>query len=126
MRTRPTVLDLIIIIAVVLLALALFLLPFLIGNEGKEVSVTAKSGGASVAIYEGALTENKRLEFENNGIKLTVVIEDGEVYVAESSCDDRVCVHSGKISLSGQSIICAPAGIVINIGGGDGDDISAG
>ena len=126
MRTRPAVLDLIIIIAVVLLALALFLLPFLTRDEGKTVSVTAKNAGASSTLYEGALAVNKRLEFENNGIKLTVVIEGGEVYVTESSCDDRVCVHSGKISLSGQSIICAPAGIVINIGGGDGDDISAG
>ena len=126
MRTRPAVLDLIIIIAVVLLALALFLLPFLTRDEGKTVSVTAKNAGASSTLYEGALAVNKRLEFENNGIKLTVVIEGGEVYVTESSCDDRVCVHSGKISLSGQSIICAPAGIVINIGGGDSDDISAG
>ena len=126
MRTRPAVLDLIIIIAVVLLALALFLLPFLTRDEGKIVSVTAKNAGASSTLYEGALAVNKRLEFENNGIKLTVVIEGGKVCVTESSCDDRVCVHSGKISLSGQSIICAPAGIVINIGGGDGDDISAG
>ena len=126
MRTRPAVLDLIIIIAVVLLALALFLLPFLTRDEGKIVSVTAKNAGASSTLYEGALAVNKRLDFENNGIKLTVVIEGGTVCVTESSCDDRVCVHSGKISLSGQSIICAPAGIVINIGGGDGDDISAG
>ncbi len=127
MRTRPVALDFIVIFAVCLFAVVLFLLPFFARTEGETVTVVCKKKVNSSVVYEGPLREDKTLELENNGIKLTVVIKDGEAYIFESSCDDRVCVHSGRISSLGQSIICAPAGVIVNVsGGGFDDDISAG
>ena len=126
MRTRPAVLDFIIIAAVCAVALSLLFLPFL-QEKGNTVTVSVRRGGETVILHECALSDDRSFDIENNGISLTVVISGGEAYVAHSDCDDRVCQNSGKISRAGQSIICAPAGVVISVGGGEADeDISAG
>ena len=126
MRTRPALLDFLIIAAIGAIAIALFALPFL-RPTGESVTVVARRGGATETLYEGDLDKNATVEIEKNGISLTVCIENGEVFVAFSECSDKICENSGKISRSGQSIICAPAGVAVNIGGGELDeDISAG
>ena len=48
---------------------------------------------------------------------LTVVIEGGCVWVKDSTCRDKTCEHTGKISRAGQSIVCLPAEVVITIVG---------
>ena len=97
MRTRPAILDFIIIAAVCAVALSLFFLPFL-QDEGNTVTVSVRRGGETVVLFEGALSEDKSFDVENNGIYLTVVVAGGEVFVSHSDCDDRVCQNSGKIS----------------------------
>ena len=65
--------------------------------------------------YNGELRLDKDavVELEN----LTVVIEDGCVFVKDSTCRDGTCEHTGKISRAGQSIVCLPAETVISIVG---------
>jgi hypothetical protein len=46
---------------------------------------------------------------------LLVVIENGQAFISESTCPDKTCVKSGKISLNGQVIICAPNGVMLRI-----------
>ncbi len=126
MRTRPATLDFIILAAVCALALSLFALPFL-RPQGQTVTVSVRSGGETAVFRECDLSAEQSFEVKNNGIVLTVTVEGGTVCVSHSDCDDRVCVNSGRISRSGQSIICAPAGVVITVSGGESDeDISAG
>lgn len=55
----------------------------------------------------------------------TVTIENGAVYVAEASCPGKDCVHTGKISKKGQSIICLPNRVEIRISGDPEVDIVA-
>ena len=45
--------------------------------------------------------------------------------VAEADCPTQDCVHTGTITRSGQSIVCLPARIVIQLTGGqpDGDAV---
>ena len=51
-----------------------------------------------------------------------LIISDGEAYIAEASCPDHVCVKSGSVSFSGQTIVCLPNKVVVSIaGGGDSD-----
>ena len=44
----------------------------------------------------------------------------GEIYVKDSDCTDKVCVRSGRICKSGESIICAPNRVTIKIDGKNG------
>lgn len=46
-----------------------------------------------------------------------IVVENGEVCVKESTCPNQICVHQRKIRHAGESIICAPNGIVVSIEG---------
>ena len=46
-----------------------------------------------------------------------IACENGEIYVKESTCTDKVCMRSGRISKSGEGIICAPNRVSIEIDG---------
>lgn len=57
----------------------------------------------------------------------TLVIETGAVHMTAASCPDQVCVHTGPISKPGQTIVCLPNRVVVEITGeteGQIDDIS--
>ena len=55
-----------------------------------------------------------------NGYNLTVRVENGEVFVADADCPDKVCEHTGKVKAKGASIVCAAARVSVRIvGGGD-------
>lgn len=47
----------------------------------------------------------------------TIEISGGQVRMTEADCPDKVCIHTGKISQSGQTIVCLPNKIVISISG---------
>ena len=122
LSTRPNARDGIIAAAVLFLALALLLLPFLFRKEGNSVVITY---GDTTETY--SLSEDRTLEIRSNGLHLTVKIEGGEVWVEDADCPDLVCKHTGKISQSGEVILCVPAGLRIQvIGGGDDVDFVAG
>lgn len=49
----------------------------------------------------------------------TIVIKGGEVYMEHADCKNQICVREGKISHAGQSIVCMPNRVVVEIKGGD-------
>lgn len=46
-----------------------------------------------------------------------LVVKDGAIWCDEASCPDKVCVHTGKISLSTQTIACLPNKMIVRIKG---------
>ncbi len=49
--------------------------------------------------------------------KTMVIIHDGEVYVPESPCLNKICIKTGHISLAGEMIACVPNKVVVRITG---------
>lgn len=47
----------------------------------------------------------------------TVEISDGGAMMIEANCPDKVCMHTGRISHSGQSIVCLPNRVVVSVTG---------
>ena len=47
----------------------------------------------------------------------TIEISGGSVRMSFADCPDKICVKTGAISRSGQSIVCAPHRIVVTITG---------
>ncbi len=47
-----------------------------------------------------------------------VVIAGGEVWMESADCPDKLCVEQGRISRSGQTIICLPNKVMVTIKGG--------
>lgn len=86
-----------------------------------------KSGENSAEIYEDGklvktiadLDPEKEYSFEiktKNGTN-TVSVGGGSICVSSADCSNQTCVHAGKISLAGQTVICAPHKLVIRVVG---------
>lgn len=74
------------------------------GEEYKKIIFDKKIIGKTIPI---------KTEFGYNLIE----IGDGEVWVVEASCPDELDVKQGKISKSGEIIVCLPNKLVIEIKG---------
>lgn len=100
-----TVVDAILLtVLLILCLLPLFLKP----QKSSGVSVKITHGGKST-VY--SLTQNRTLEIDGAVIK----IEDGKVYFESNDCPTLRCVHTGKIDTAGESAICIPKGIYVEI-----------
>ena len=44
-------------------------------------------------------------------------IKNGMAYVTEADCPDQVCIRMGKISKTGENIVCLPHKLVIQVEG---------
>lgn len=60
---------------------------------------------------------SKSITYEIKGTEGTNLlhIEDGSVWLEEADCPDQICVNTGKIKYAGQSIICLPHKVVVEI-----------
>jgi len=74
--------------------------------------------------FEARYSLDSDLTLEVKGV--TVVIENGCVYVSDSDCDDKICVNTGRISRSGQSVVCLPKKVSVRIVNVEDDIIVAG
>lgn len=86
-----------------------------------------------VVIYQGRertasypLSEDRELEIRlpDGGLNL-LVIRDGEAWIVEADCPDRLCVKQGHISGNGQALICLPHRLTITIENGAASDLDA-
>ena len=131
-RTKPAPADLLVAAAIVALAVLCglrFWLP-----QGQEGTLTAVVTIDGQEVDRFALSQGEGFAprtYSNNGYTL-VVSPAGEdpalsapdgLCVSESDCPNQDCVRSGVISKSGQSIVCLPARIVIELRGGSGDGV---
>lgn len=126
MKTKTTKGDIIIILAALLTAVLLLAIPFVISAGAKGASLVVSVNGKQTVCYP--LDQDRIFSISNNEITISVKIESGYAEVYESNCKDKICLHTAKISRIGQSIICAPAEIVLTVksdnGGGDSDAVA--
>lgn len=92
-------------------------------------TVQVRVAGAVTAGYPLDVDASYTITGANGGTNL-LVIEDGAARIEEASCPDGVCVHTGRIRRNGQSIVCLPNQVVVEIvsetENSSGVDITAG
>ena len=103
--------DLILIASILIVAIALFLVVEMTKEEG--AGVTVKVDGIEVAEYSLA----KNGTYSLNGGTNILVIEDGKAYLSDANCPDKLCVHQGKISMTGETITCLPNKLTVTVFG---------
>ena len=54
-----------------------------------------------------------------------LTISNGEAWMSEAVCPDKVCMDFGKIHYNTEMIVCRPGGIVVLIENGDSSDLDA-
>ncbi len=67
------------------------------------------------------LDEDGEYTFEDIGY--TIASEDGKVFVKETYCPGKLCMHMGKISKAGASLLCVPNEITVMIVSGEKDGL---
>jgi hypothetical protein len=95
---------------------------------GLVVLLTSKDGNLVQVRVDGTIIEsfqmNENLTYNikgvNGGTNL-LIIQDGEVWIDKATCPDGLCKNTGKVSQVGQSIICLPNKVVVEILNQDGE-----
>ena len=82
------------------------------------------AGGSEVSIYVNGelfrklpLNTDAEIVVESENGTNTVVIEKGEVFITHANCPDKLCVHQGKISMTGETITCLPNKLTVTVFG---------
>ncbi|MBR6502019.1 MAG: NusG domain II-containing protein [Clostridia bacterium] len=96
-----------IIIAIVVIAVVLSALAFVSFDDASRVIIKQNNK----IVYDQSIDQNAAF---NTGTNL-VIIEDGAVYVKEATCKNGDCVKLGKITKKGESIICLPNKVIVEI-----------
>ena len=105
--------DIILIASVLIVAVALLLVVELTKKDGAGVVV--KVDGREIGQY--SLEENGTHPL--NGGTNILVIENGKAYLSDANCPDKLCVHQGKISRTGETITCLPNKLTVTVFGAE-------
>lgn len=102
----------------VLLAISIFSFGIKVwfAEAGTEAFIMVN--GATYGTY--ALNKNQKIKIHSSKDKENViVIKEGQVYMESASCKDLICVHQRKIKKIGETIICLPNKVMIEVIGDD-------
>ena len=105
--------DIVLLIVLVLFGAVLALPAAMWKGSGDTVKITVN--GKLFGTYD--LSSDQTVEVKKNGKTNIIRIEDGKVLMEQASCKNQVCVHTGRISHSGQSIVCLPNRVSVTIEG---------
>lgn len=108
--------DIILFIAIMIIGLSVTAFLAMYKSDGDKVHITLR--GELYGTY--SLLQDKTIEIQNGDDLNTVVIKDGAVSVKSSNCHNQVCVKHAEIHQSGESIICLPHRLVVEIQGEGG------
>lgn len=84
-------------------------------TEASRVRITV--AGEEYGTY--SLSEDQTIEINDTNI---CEIKDGKVNMIEADCPDQLCIRQGSIHIQGESIVCLPNRVVLEITGNDKDD----
>ena len=104
--------DIILAVIVITSAAIGLLLLNIFKTEG--VFAVVKIDGKETARYPLSVNTEVVIETENNG-KNTLVIEDNKAFMKDANCPDKICEGHSKISYKGETIVCLPHKVVIEI-----------
>lgn len=106
-----------IILGLILLSVALILFVIDLTNVSSDTGnkkVVVSVDGKKMAEYP----LEKDATYELSGSHLgtnTLVIKSGKAYISEANCPDKQCMKQGKISRTGEMLVCLPNRVVVKI-----------
>lgn len=91
-------------------------------SKGGQITVT--QDGEIVGVY--LLTEENTLTFsDGKGGQNVLTVQDGEAYMSEADCPDKLCMRQKPISEKGESIICLPHRLAVEVTAGRDGEMDA-
>lgn len=100
--------DFVIVASVVMLVvLCLVVMIVFPKNSGNQVVIKQNNE----IVYSQSIYQDGTFDTGTNVIE----IKDGVVFVESANCKNQVCVKTGKICKKGESIICLPNKVIVEI-----------
>ena len=96
-----------ILIAVILAAAVLLFLGTKIMHKSPAEVIEISVDGKVIETLDLAKDQELTIDGVSGGTN-HLIIKDGEAWVSEATCPDKICVHQGKIHLDGEIIVCLP------------------
>lgn len=115
---------------IVILLVILSFLPLAIFNYQNNIQANSHPLIAVVSAHGEVVHEielkddNARevFEFEDeHGHKNTIVREGQEVFIEDANCADLLCVQQGTITKVGETVVCLPNQVIVEITSEDAD-----
>ena len=114
--------DIIILVLVLMAALASFLVPIFLQSDSAGIINVYQDGAL---LYQYPLYEEQTVMVKGEQGYNLLLIGNGEVTVTDADCPDKLCIRQRAISRSGESIICLPHKLVIQIDSGKESELDA-
>ena len=113
---KPKPMDALVVLFVIVLAVVTAV--FVYGKSGEAaLTATVKHRGEIVAqVALDTLTEDKIITVDGK-YHLTVTLTKDGAAVTESDCPGQDCLHTGRITRAGQSIVCLPEQVIVTLEG---------
>ena len=108
-----TPLDAILILCLIGLSVASFFIPFSTPVENGQLSVTVNG----MLVTTTSLDVEDRIEIPDTAGEHinTLIVEKGTCYMEWANCPDQLCIHQGRISRRGETIVCLPNRVVVKV-----------
>lgn len=103
--------DIILIAAVLVIALISFAAIKLTQKDGKEVVVTINGKET----YKTSINKDQTYKIPVQDGENIMQIKDGKVTMKKADCRDQICADHKAIEKSGETIVCLPHKVVIEI-----------
>ena len=128
-KLRPNGWDGLVAAGVALLAVMCATAFWMHGNMAQgELTVVVSIDGEEAERFTPA-EEPLEKTYTSRGYTLHVLVRDGGIEVCEADCPTQDCVHTGYIDQAGESIVCLPARVIIQLvrtdGGSDLNGVDA-
>lgn len=114
--------DIILILGVIFAAAAVFCWSFFQKQEEGAKAVVYLEGEA-IASY--SLKEAGEYEIKSEKGTNRLIIRDGSADMTEADCPDGLCVKQHSIRKTGETIVCLPHKVVVEIHGGENTELDA-
>ncbi|MCR5754593.1 MAG: NusG domain II-containing protein [Acetatifactor sp.] len=113
---------LICIILIAAVGLVIFMRIWQRTNDSDSARAVVTIDGQEYGTYPLNKNITEKITQENGEYNL-LQIRDGYVEVLEASCRDKICVNHKHIHYQGETIVCLPNKVVVEIVGGEENDI---
>jgi hypothetical protein len=88
-------------------------------HDGNQVIVTVDKE----VVITASLDQNQELDIPLTNGSNKILIKNGEVSMIEADCPDQICVKHKSISKSGETIVCLPHKVIVEIKSDEESDV---
>lgn len=109
-----------------LLLLGILVIAFL-GAIGVQILSVKEAERIQVSVdgqVFGVYSLHKDQEIKINDTNY-LIIKDGVADMIEADCPDQICVNQKAISKTGETIVCLPNKVIVDVKGADGGELDA-